>query len=157
MIEKRPETGLRRPTEGSTRPKGGPHANAHGSWKCKKDDGPNCPLALHAPGRSLSHRTTNRVTGSGPFLEVAAGFSDYCLVQGTGDPIEPVPKNISSWVSGDGSGFTLGVGWELQSEFTPRITYSFGREDTLDARGSTIARGWTHNVLLFEVGIRGAL
>ena len=88
---------------------------------------------------------------------MGAGFSDYSLVRGTGDPIEPVSKSTSSFVSGDGSGFTLGVGWEFQSEFTPRITYSVGREDTLDARGSTIARGWTHNVLLFEVGIRGAL
>jgi len=93
----------------------------------------------------------------GPFLELGAGFSHYSLVKGTGDPIEPVAKTSSSFVSGDGLGFKLGVGWEFQSEFTPRITYSFGREDTLDAGGGTIVRGWTHNVLLFEVGFRGPL
>jgi len=93
----------------------------------------------------------------GPFLELGGGFSDYSLVQGTGDPIEPVAKTARSFVSGHGFGCTLGVGWEFQSEFTSRITYSLGREDTLDARGGTIAKGWTHNLLLFEVGFRGAL
>ena len=93
----------------------------------------------------------------GPFLEVGAGFSNYSLVQGTGDPIEPVSKTANSFVSGHGFGVKLGVGWEFQSEFTPRITYALGREDTLDARGGTIARVWTHNLLLFEVGFRGAL
>jgi len=91
----------------------------------------------------------------GPFLELGAGFSHYSLVQGTGDPIEPVSKATSSLVSGHGLGVTLGVGWELESGFTPRITYSLRREDTLDAGGSAIARGWTHKVLLFEVGLRG--
>ncbi len=91
----------------------------------------------------------------GPFLELGAGFSNYSLVQGTGDPIEPVARTASSFVSGHGFGFTLGVGWEFPSEFTPRITYSYGREDTLDASGRTIARGWTHKVLLIEVGGRG--
>jgi len=91
----------------------------------------------------------------GPFLELGAGFSNYSLVQGTGDPSEPVARTASSFVSGHGFGFTLGVGWEFPSEFTPRITYSYGREDTLDASGRTIARGWTHKVLLIEVGGRG--
>src|SRR2546429_4716936 len=52
--------------------------------------------ALPISGRSLSHRTTNRVTGSGPFLEVAAGFSDYCLVQGTGDRSEEHTSELQS-------------------------------------------------------------
>jgi hypothetical protein len=93
----------------------------------------------------------------GPFLELGAGFSNYSLVQGTGDPIESFSRTAGSFVSGHGSGVKLGVGWEFQSQFTPRITYSLGREDTLDAGGSTIARGWTHKVLLIEVGSRGPL
>lgn len=91
----------------------------------------------------------------GPFLELGAGFSNYSLVQGTGDPIEPVARTASSFVTGHGFGFTLGVGWEFQSEFTPRITYSLGREGALDAASGTIAKGWTHQLLLFEVGFRG--
>ena len=93
----------------------------------------------------------------GPFLELGAGFSHYSLVQGTGDPIEPVSKSARSFVSGHGVGFELGVGWEFQSGFAPRITYSLGSENTLDASGRTIARGWTHKLLLIEVGGRGAL
>jgi len=93
----------------------------------------------------------------GPFLELGAGFSHYSLVQGTGDPIEPVSKTTSSFVSGQGLGLKLGVGWEFQSGFAPRITYSLGSENTLDASGRTIARGWTHKLLLIEVGGRGAL
>jgi hypothetical protein len=92
----------------------------------------------------------------GPFLEVAPGFSHYSLVQGTGDPIEPVSKTAGAFVSGDGAGFKLGVGWEFKSEFTPRITYSLGREDTLTNGVTTVARGWTHQALLLEVGFRGS-
>ena len=92
----------------------------------------------------------------GPFLELGAGFSNYSLVQGTGDPIEPVAKSPNAFACGGGAGLKLGVGWEFRSEFTPRITYSLGREETLEtARGATVARGWTHHVLLLELGIRG--
>ena len=93
----------------------------------------------------------------GPFLEVGGGFSNYSLVQGTGDPIEPVSKTATSFVSGHGFGFTLGAGWEFQSEVTPRITYSFGREGALDAASGRIAKGWSHQLLLLEVGFRGGL
>jgi len=91
----------------------------------------------------------------GPFLELGVGFSNYSLELGTGDPIEPISKTTSSFLGGHGSGIKLGVGWEFQSGFTPRITYSLGSENTLDASGRTIARGWTHKVLLIEVGGRG--
>ena len=94
----------------------------------------------------------------GPFLELGAGFSNYSLVQGTGDPIEPVSKNPNVFVDGGGTGLKLGVGWEFRSDFTPRITYSLGREETLEtAGGTTVARGWTHHVLLLELAIRGML
>ena len=92
----------------------------------------------------------------GPFLELGAGFSNYSLVQGTGDPIEPVAKSPNAFVCGGGAGLKLGVGWEFPSGFTPRITYSLGSENTLDASGRTIARGWRHKVLLIEVGGRGS-
>jgi hypothetical protein len=91
----------------------------------------------------------------GPFVELGGGFSSYSLELGTGDPIEPISKTANSFLGGRGSGIRLGVGWEFPSGFTPRITYSLGREDSLDAGGSTIARGWTHKVLLIEVGGRG--
>jgi hypothetical protein len=92
----------------------------------------------------------------GPFLELGAGFSNYSLVQGTIDPIEPVSKSRNAFVCGGGAGLKLGVGWEFRSEFTPRITYSLAREETLEAaRGATVARGWTHRVLLLELGVRG--
>jgi len=92
----------------------------------------------------------------GPFLELGAGFSNYSLVQGTGDPIEPVAKSPNAFACGGGAGLKLGVGWEFRSEFTPRITYSLAREETLEAaRGATVARGWTHRVLLLELGVRG--
>ena len=94
----------------------------------------------------------------GPFLELGAGFSNYSLVQGTGDPIEPVAKTANAFVGGGGVGLKLGVGWEFRSDFTPRITYSLGREETLEtAGGTTVARGWTHHVLLLELAIRGML
>jgi hypothetical protein len=92
----------------------------------------------------------------GPFLELGAGFTNYSLVQGTGDPIEPVSKTANAFVCGGGMGVKLGVGWEFPSTFTPRITYSLGSEGTLDAAGGgRIARGWTHHVLLLELGYRG--
>lgn len=91
----------------------------------------------------------------GPFLELGVGFSSYSLELGTGDPIEPISKATNSFLGGHGSGIKAGVGWEFHSGFTPRITYSLGREDSLDAGGTTIARGWTHKVLLIEVGGRG--
>jgi len=88
---------------------------------------------------------------------VEPGFSHYSLVQGTGDPIEPVSKTANDFVSGGGMGVKLGVGWEFPSGFTPRVTYSLGGDGTLEAAdGSTIARGWRHKVLLFEVGFRAA-
>lgn len=93
----------------------------------------------------------------GPFLEVGAGFAHYSLVQGTGDPIEPVSKTANAFVSGGGAGFKLGVGWEFQSEFTPRIIYSLGREDRLTDGETTVAKAWTHQTLLLELGLRGSL
>jgi len=68
----------------------------------------------------------------------------------------PVAKSSNTFVCGGGAGLKLGVGWEFRSEFTPRITYSLAREETLEtARGATVARGWTHRVLLLELGVRG--
>ena len=94
----------------------------------------------------------------GPFLELGAGFSNYSLVQGTGDPIEPVAKSANAFVGGGGVGLKLGVGWEFRSDFTTGITYSIGREETLQtAGGTTVARGWIHHVLLLELGLRGGL
>ena len=94
----------------------------------------------------------------GPFVELGAGFSNYSLVQGTGDPIEPVAKSANAFVGGGGVGLKLGVGWEFRSDFTTGITYSVGREETLEtAGGTTVARGWKHHVLLLELGLRGGL
>ena len=91
----------------------------------------------------------------GPFLEVGAGVSHYYL--GGGDPLEPVSKGGGPVVSGSGPGFKLGVGWEFRAGFSPRITYSYGRAETLAGEGGTIAKGWSQHLLLVEVGFRGGL
>jgi hypothetical protein len=76
----------------------------------------------------------------GPLPRTGAGFSNSALVQGTGDPIEFVGRTASSFVSGHGFGFTLGVGCEFQSGFTPGLPRQGGRLTRLAAQSQAVGR-----------------
>lgn len=89
----------------------------------------------------------------GPFFEGGTGVSYYSLVQGTGDPIEPVSESTPSSAAGWGWGYTLGAGWDFH-HLRPRLTYAHGREHHVHNSSVNVANGWTHDALLFEIGIR---
>jgi len=97
-------------------------------------------------------------TGAGPFVDGGVGLSHYMIGKGTGDPIEPFSRD-TTYASGAGWGYTLGVGWTVRSlgnSFTPRVTYAFGNKRTLHTPdGAPIATGWEPRVLLIEGAWRG--
>lgn len=91
------------------------------------------------------------VTGSS-FVEAGVGRSNYALEHGTGDPLEPVSHD-PSYLSGTGTGFALGFGWE-----SLRVVYHYGNVGALrDPSGATVATGWKQKMVLVGIVSRAGL
>jgi hypothetical protein len=94
----------------------------------------------------------------GLFVEGTRGFSWYEMTRGSGDPLEPVPVNSPTYASGNGSAYTIGLGWEGRQWITARLTYVHGEQRSIHAGGDgTVATGWRQRAVFVEAGVRGVL
>jgi len=98
-----------------------------------------------------------RIRGTqGLFIEGARGFSWYEVTQGTGDFLEP--SKGSTYVSGHGGVYAIGIGWEGANWLVTRLTFSHGWQTRVQgSNGDIVARMWKQNFILLEFGARGVV
>jgi hypothetical protein len=92
----------------------------------------------------------------GPWLDAGLGISNYSMVHGSGDPIEPLDKAAPVRADGWGHGYSLGLGFAGPGQSGGlRVSYSWGTIRSLsDPNGAVVATGYHYNALLLEIGGR---
>ena len=94
--------------------------------------------------------------GSGLFLEVGIGRSDYRVVKGLREGF--LFENAHTPVSGTGWGVTVGLGYDVRLSqwlsIGPRVAFAHGDVGTLHSPvQAPVATGWKQNVLSVSVRI----
>jgi hypothetical protein len=95
----------------------------------------------------------------GPWLDAGLGLTQYSMVHGSGDPIEPWVKTAPVRAGGWGHGYSLGLGFAGPGRSGGlRMSYSWGTIRSLtDPNSAVVATGYHYNTLLLDISIHAFL